>query len=172
MDVGMKWTPGRAAVALASAVAVLSPVVIVASPAASAAPHHRTLTFMASDPVGGVNDGGNPGSTSGDVRTYSLKLSTPAGAKVGRANIVMIQTYRDAGVDTALQTSVLTIPGGAITCQGLLRFSDMTDMKQRPLDKVTTIAITGGTGKYVGADGYVTFEILPNFASKWVVHLI
>ena len=70
---------------------------------------------------------------------------TKRGARIGNLNVscVFVTESENAGSKTVC-TAVASLPGGRVTAAGLI-----------PDAQKFTIAIVGGTGRYVGAKGYV-----------------
>ncbi len=130
-----------------------------------------TLVLVGSNPVFGINDNGLAGSTPGDVRTLSLTMSTPQGREVGLVHVVQTLTRHEAAHDYALDQVVLVLKGGAIVATGTDEFSDFTDPGVAPIDN-EHMAITGGTGKYLGAIGTLDFVARPDRTSKWVFRIV
>jgi Dirigent-like protein len=83
----------------------------------------------------------------GDTLVVRGPVRDRAGNRVGRAQAVFVATSGGAEVDTQL-AATFVLGGGHIVVQG-------ADVKG-PVD---TVAITGGTGRYIGANG--TLELRP-----------
>ena len=60
-------------------------------------------------------------------------------------------------------TATLSLPGGQITLQGLVRFADESE----PF----TVAVTGGTGRYREADGEMTIETVSDTEEHYTIRL-
>ena len=160
----------RQAAATAFGVALMTQVVLaLPAQAAPRAPHIITLT--GSNATLGIADLNAKGPTPGDIRTLSLDLTNAKGQPAGRVDVVQTLTRQEGDVGTALKHVVLTLPRGTITGLGQAQFTDITDAKSRPNDRTEKIAITGGTGAFVGATGTIGIDVLPDFASRWVIRL-
>ena len=129
----------------------------------------KVLTLIGSEAVIGINDNGQPGATPGDIRTLTLKLSTPAGFERGRAEVVQTLTQEIGEVGTAVKVGAIRLAEGTIEFQGTVRFLNFTDPSARPLDGTEELAITGGTGTYRGAAGEINIDVLPAFQSRWIL---
>jgi hypothetical protein len=161
-------TPRKAVLALAATLTALG---LVATPANAATSTPRVLTLIGSGATLGIADLNAPGPTPGDVRTLSLSLKNLKGQPAGRAEIVQTLNRQEGGTGTAVKVVVLNLPRGVITATGLTEFTDITDRQARPNDRTERIAITGGTGIYRRAAGHIDIEVLPDFASRWVISL-
>jgi hypothetical protein len=89
-----------------------------------------------------------PTGPSGGDRFFFREDLFRDGERVGRdaGECVIVETQGENAVANCVAT--LELPGGQITVQGLVEFSD----PQPPF----TIAVTGGTGRYRDADGELT----------------
>jgi len=143
----------------------------VAVPAAAVEKPARVITLTANGATLGIDDLNAPGSSPGDVRTLSLALTNIKGQPAGRAEIVQTLTHVDGNVGTAVKVVVLNLPRGTITGLGVTEFTDFTSPQSRPNDETERIAITGGTDAYRGASGQIDVQVLPNFASRWIISL-
>jgi hypothetical protein len=89
-------------------------------------------------------DLGNKGPSLGDQFIYGGNLFR-GGKKVGTDSVVCTAT-RIAGANTQFQCQITaSLPEGQLTAQGLL-----------PTGNLNIFAITGGTGAYRDAGGYIT----------------
>jgi hypothetical protein len=64
---------------------------------------------------------------------------------------------------TANCVATLSLPGGQITVQGLVEFTD----EEEPF----TVAVTGGTGRYDEADGEMTIETVSDTEDRFTIRL-
>ena len=106
------------------------------------------------------------GISQGDESTISSGLWNSAGQRVGRLDgagtltALLLQTHT-----ARLQfTLTATVRGGQITATGVLIGSDAT----HGFDA----AVTGGTGKYRGAEGEVHVQFLTNNSSRLTYQLV
>ena len=129
----------------------------------------RTLTVIGSDAVLGLGDVGTAGNSPGDVRTLSLALRSTKGEPVGRAEIVQTLTRQADGVGTAVKHVVLNLPKGSVIGMGTTQFTDFLSPTARPDDRTERIAIVGGTGAFVDANGTMDIVVLPEFTSRWTL---
>jgi len=129
----------------------------------------QRITLFASNPILGLNDSNEPGSSEGDIRTLSLTLSNVNGKKVGTANIVQTLVRAQVGNNVAVKSWVLDLRGGTISGQGITKFTDMMDPLDRPIEGTDFVAVVGGTGKYRGITGEADVIIRPGFKSKWII---
>lgn len=160
----------RGIVATAFAIALTTQVVqALPAHAASKAPH--IITLIGSNATLGIADLNAKGPTPGDIRTLSLDLTNAKGQPAGRTEVVQTLTRQDGDVGTAMKLVDITLPRGTITGLGVAQFSDITDPKARPNDRTETIAITGGTGAFFGAQGQIEITVLPDFVSRWKITL-
>ena len=137
--------------------------------AASRGPHVIPLTGV--NATLGISDVNAKGPTPGDLRTLSLDLRNTREQPAGRVDIVQTLTRQEGDIGTAVKQVVISLPRGTITGLGQTQFSDITDPSSRPNDRSERIAITGGTGAYVGARGTVNIVVLPDFTSRWIISL-
>ena len=144
---------------------------VVAPTAIAAEKPVRIITLTGSGATLGIDDLNIVGSTPGDVRTLSLALTNAKGQPAGRAEIVQTLTRVSGNIGTAVKVVVLNLPRGTITGLGVTDFTDFTNPQSRPNDQTEHIAITGGTDAYRGASGQIDVEVLPNFASRWIIRL-
>ncbi|MFJ8013810.1 hypothetical protein [Streptomyces sp. NPDC096339] len=102
----------------------------------------------------------------GDQVVVRSKLSDEAGNKVGETHGSCVTTR--GGTDEAEQCLVTyTLPGGQITTQGVY----FNYLDQGPFDS----AITGGTGEYKKARGWVhsvTIATTPKVVRRFTIHLV
>lgn len=131
----------------------------------------RVITLIGSGATLGIADLNAAGSSPGDIRTLSLALANTKGQPSGRVEIVQTLTHIEGTVDTAVKVVVLNLPRGTITGVGVTDFTDFTNPQSRPSDVTEHIAITGGTDAYRGAAGQIDIQVLPNFASRWIISL-
>ena len=137
--------------------------------AAPKSPH--VITVLGGNASLGIVDNGAKGPTPGDIRTLSLALTNTKGQPAGQVEVVQTLTRQVGDVGTAIKSIVITLPRGTITGLGVTQFVDITDPQARPNDKTEQIAITGGTGAFVGATGQIDITVLPGFASRWTIAL-
>ena len=129
----------------------------------------QRITLFASNPILGLNDSNEPGSSEGDIRTLSLTMLNANGKKVGTANIIQTLVRAQVGNNVAVKTWVLDLRGGTISGQGITKFTDMMDPLDRPIEGTDYVAVVGGTGKYRGISGEADVIIRPGFKSKWII---
>lgn len=123
-----------------------------AAPAASAAPRQWDLVLMQDAPtiVDSVVIDGNL-----QERTFEAVLRDGNGRKVG----MLYGSHRDfdakerPGLDVRYRTLVFEFADGQIVAEGVSKYK--TDGPFLTPGKRTTIAITGGTGAYIGVTGEV-----------------
>lgn len=137
--------------AAAATVAVAAPLAFVA-PAASAAPRAWDLVLLQDAPVlvDSVVIDGNL-----HERTFEAVLRDESGRKVG----MLYGSHRDfdakdrPGLDIRYRTLVFEFPDGQIVAEGVSKYK--TNGPFLSPGKRTVIAITGGTGAYIGVTGEV-----------------
>jgi hypothetical protein len=123
---------------------------VAASWPASAAPSARVIRLTASGGGDHNLDLGRKGFSAGDMQVTSAPVST-AGHRAGRF-IGSCQAMRVTKTsEQQLCTWVFDLRGGSIATTGTV---SSTRTGPAPFD----IAITGGTGDYTGAQGYVHVE--------------
>lgn len=144
---------------------------VVAPPASAAEKPARVITLTGSGATLGIDDANAQGPSPGDVRTLSLALTNAKNQPAGRVEIVQTLTHIEGDVGTAVKVVVLTLPRGTITGLGMTQFTNFTNPQSRPNDENEQIAITGGTGAFRGASGQIDVQVLPNFASRWLISL-
>ncbi len=100
------------------------------------------------------------GPTHGDIRVTNAPLYNATGAKrIGRLDLFCVIT--DPADEPAEKahiaecTKTFTLPGGEISSQGVEVYPKISGL---PTRDVNVNAITGGTGKYVGAEGELSLE--------------
>lgn len=134
-----------------ASVALAAPLAL-AAPAASAAPRQWDLVLLQDAPVivDSVVIDGNL-----HERTFEAVLRDGNGRKVG----MLYGSHRDfdakdrPGLDVRYRTLVFEFADGQIVAEGVSKYK--TDGPFLTPGKRTTIAITGGTGAYVGVKGEV-----------------
>ncbi|MBL1120057.1 hypothetical protein JK364_48360 [Streptomyces sp. 110] len=159
-----------AATGLAAALCC-APLAVAATPAAGPAfplpPHQRSEVFQLTARPTQTNsvDVDPPGNSQGDELIVTGDLFR-SNATVGRFDEVCTVT-RTAPMDTSdLQCQItLSLPEGQITVQGVF-----TITSAGPGD--ITLAITGGTGRYRTAHGYIHAVNTSNTETQLTVHLI
>lgn len=132
--------------------AALAAPLALAAPAASAAPRQWDLVLMQDAPtiVDSVVIDGNL-----QERTFEAVLRDGNGRKVG----MLYGSHRDfdakerPGLDVRYRTLVFEFADGQIVAEGVSKYK--TDGPFLTPGKRTTIAITGGTGAYIGVTGEV-----------------
>jgi hypothetical protein len=82
------------------------------------------------------------------------------GINGGECVIVRVQSETTA---TANCVATLSLPGGQITVQGLITFTEG--------DPPFTVAVTGGTGRYRDADGEMRIETVSAEEDRFTIHL-
>jgi hypothetical protein len=142
----------------ATAVSVVASVVILGASAVAAAQKPQTISLFEMDtafyPTGGwdANSNNPPAVGQGFVSngTYYKWAGTKRGAAVGRLQVTCTATtavtFTSAGPNGWFHCDATAfLPGGKIEVSGPLSFSAKTN----------TLPVVGGTGQYVGAQGYV-----------------
>lgn len=108
-------------------------------------------------------DLGETGEGAGDRFLFAadlLKGGEKVGDEGGECAIVQIVERVAA---TAHCIATLSLPGGQITLQGLVAFTDESE----PF----TVAVTGGTGRYREADGEMTIETVSDTEERYTIRL-
>jgi hypothetical protein len=114
-------------------------------------------------------DVGAPGPSLGDQFVFSSTLlRREGGARIGTDGGVctFVRFEQNSSTASAHCVATLSLEGGQITLQGLATFS-LTATTNPPFD----VAITGGTGAYAGAGGYVHIEEISESDSILTIHL-
>lgn len=125
---------------IAAAVAALA--ALAAAPAAAAKPRYTVLTVIEHADTNTTNDVATPGDSPGDILTYNNPVFDAADRKqVGTDLGWCIRIIAGDAWDCAWTT---LLPGGQLMVQG--PFYDT---------RGSQVAITGGTGKYAGARGFM-----------------
>jgi len=148
---------GKRLALLAALAAIV--VVSVGAVESSAAPKQQTISLLEMDTAfvgtGGWNSNGNapPSIGQGFVSdgTYFKWAGNKRGAAVGHLQVLCTATTTVTFTQTSATgwfhcDATAFLPGGRIEASGPLSFSGNTN----------TLPVVGGTGKYVGAQGYVT----------------
>ncbi len=118
------------------------------------------LTVLAKTREIKVVDLGPQGPTHGDMRVVNAPLYNESGKeKVGRLDVFCAITdpadEPSEKAHMAQCTVTYTLPGGEISSQGVEVYPKISGL---PTRDVNVNAITGGTGKYVGAEGELSLE--------------
>jgi hypothetical protein len=157
------FKPGRKAAIIGAGVALVSCATVGAAAAApNTAP--RTLTYYAFDINNGTTDPGlipvpgtNPNVFSqGDELIINDQITSTHKAKAGYpivghdSGVCTLTRIPEKYAEQTLADCVVTavLKGGALTVQGVVQFKS-----QQP--QAATLAITGGTGRFAGAEGTV-----------------
>ncbi|HEY6581308.1 MAG TPA: hypothetical protein VIZ60_09285 [Rubrobacter sp.] len=129
-----------------------------ASPETADKEHGNTLTVLTK--TGGIKvvDLGAQGPSHGDMRVFSVTLyDENAKERTGRLDLVCVVTdpadEPNEKAHMAECTYTYTLPGGEISAQGVTALPKLPKPAPRVVD-----AVSGGTGKYVGAQGEVEIE--------------
>ena len=91
----------------------------------------------------------------------------PGGDRVGVDGGECTITRVGSSEATGQCVATLSLSGGQITVQGLATFPLAEGELPPPID----VAVTGGTGDYEGAEGYLTVEELNETESNLTLHL-
>lgn len=103
--------------------------------------------------------------TVGDRYVYSTAL-TRGGRRAGRSESV--DTAIDGKIQGVLRTTVLLLPDGTVTATGATGNAPANGWKP---EKVTRLAVTGGTGAYDGATGTLTQVDIDDTHQRLTLHL-
>lgn len=137
-----------------AATALAAGAVIPLAPMAVAAPSVTTIVLTQAAPVL-VHDEGDAQSASGDITYFESKL-TKAGKAFGTLS-GLIQTHDvvsdGTNLETRLRTLVFELPKGQIVATGASTYVTGPDFVPLNAGNRVVIAITGGTGAYLGASG-------------------
>lgn len=117
-----------------------------------------TATFVTEEEI----DVGPSGFGAGDRIVLSHDLSRD-GEDVGKSAIECVFVRADAETSTANCLASFELPGGQITAQGLVTFSQAAD----PF----TVAVTGGTGRYRDVDGELHVETVSDTEERLTFRL-
>ena len=133
-----------------------------ASPESAAKEHGNTLTVLTKTREQKVVDLGPRGPSQGDMRVVNAPLYNASGKqKVGRLDLYCVVTdpadKPNEKAHMAECTYTYTLPGGEISTQGVTPLPKLPEPPPRVVD-----AVSGGTGKYVGARGEVEVETRGN----------
>ncbi|MGW5220864.1 allene oxide cyclase barrel-like domain-containing protein [Nocardia sp. NPDC004085] len=111
-----------------------------------------------------VDHAGNGRPDPGDVQISTDDLSR-GGQNVGHDSVICtIVSVSDASVEVNCQAT-LSLPEGQITGQGMVKDPG------RPGKSEYDIAITGGTGSYKAARGYIHVKVVSDASTDLTVHL-
>jgi len=115
---------------------------IAAGPAFAARPVYRTVTVIEHADTNTTNDVGAPGDSSGDILTYNNPVfdaadSKQVGTDLGWCIRIIAGDSWDCAWTTMLQGGQLMVQGPFYDTHG------------------NQVAITGGTGRYAGARGFM-----------------
>ena len=143
------------AVGAVAATALAAGAVIPLAPMAVAAPSVTTIVLTQSVPVLVHDEGSDAQSARGDVTFFESKL-TKAGKSFGTLSGV-IEAHDvvadGANLETRLRTLVFELPKGQIVATGASTYVTSPDFVPLKAGNRVVIAITGGTGAYLGASG-------------------
>jgi len=133
---------------LAAGAAILALLAVGPASATADGKGKRTLRVVATDIQEEFVDVGAPGPSMGDTLVFSEVLNV-RGREAGTSGGVCTVTEAIPPYTTlTLQcVATLSLRSGQITLQGLIEVQTMEDFSSN------TVAITGGTGKFVGAAG-------------------
>jgi hypothetical protein len=133
---------------LAAAAAILALLVVGPASAVADGKGKRTLRVVATDVQEEFVDVGAPGPSMGDTLVFSEVLRV-RGREAGMSGGVCTVTEAVPPYTTLTLHCVATLSlrGGQITLQGLIEVETMEDFSSN------VVAITGGTGRYIGASG-------------------
>ena len=138
-----------------AATALAAGAVIPLAPMAVAAPSVTTIVLTQSVPVLVHDEGSDAQSARGDVTFFESKL-TKAGKSFGTLSGV-IEAHDvvadGANLETRLRTLVFELPKGQIVATGASTYVTGPDFVPLKAGNRVVIAITGGTGAYLGASG-------------------
>ena len=142
-----------------------------ASPESAAKEHGNTLTVLTKTREAKVVDLGPRGPTQGDMRVVNAPLyDENAKERIGRFDLFCVVTdpadEPNEKAHMAECSYTYTLPGGEISAQGVSALPKLPKPAPRVVD-----AVSGGTGKYVGARGEVEVETRGNKVIS-TLHLI
>ena len=121
----------------------------------------QTIRLVARSVTDTDLDLGETGPGPGDRFVFSEDLYK-GDEKVGQDGGECTAVRSVAGIPIANCLATLSLPGGQITVQGLVDFSD-----EEPI----TVAVTGGTGRYDEADGEMTIETISDTEDRFTIRL-
>ncbi len=129
-----------------------------ASPETGDKEHGNTLTVLTKTREQKVVDLGPRGPSQGDMRVVNAPLHDEnAKKRIGRFDLFCVVTdpadEPNEKAHMAECTYTYTLPGGEISAQGVTALPKLPKPAPRVVD-----AVSGGTGKYVGARGEVEIE--------------
>jgi hypothetical protein len=155
---------GRVTAGLAATALIVPTVALAASGGADTHGHGQTFTLNAVQIVDDFLDLGATGLSPGDQAVFANSVSRN-GRAAGVAGGSCTVTTVDAGnTFTASCEATARLRGGQITTQALVTFRE-------GLQPPFTLAITGGTGRYRGADGEVEVRQITDTTENYVVRL-
>lgn len=148
---------GKRFTAVAIAVCTAVSVGLVSGSPASAAPELTRIVLVQAAPVIAHEEGQDPTSARGDVTFFEASLSR-AGKPFGSLSGT-IETHdlvlEGASREVRLRTLVFDLPRGQLVAQGVSSYATGPDFVPLDVNAPVVIAITGGTGAYLGATGEV-----------------
>ena len=106
-------------------------------------------------------DLGETGNSVGDRFVFSGDLYK-GDEKVGQDGGECTAVRSVGGIPIVNCVATLSLPGGQITVQGLVDFSN---------EGAFTVAVTGGTGRYDEADGEMTIETISDTEDRFTIRL-
>jgi hypothetical protein len=152
----------------------LTAVLLIGTASGAAAGRPRTISFLEVNTsfagIGGFNPTGNAAPGVGQGFTFTSTLykwaGTKKGAKLGHDQVVCTITSADTstGAIEAQCAATNFLPGGTIQLAGPTNFNS----------PVTNVAVVGGTGIYVGAQGAARIKNIGgenSSSSAYVIHL-
>ncbi len=118
-------------------------------------------------------DNGLPGQSVGDVRIFQFDAQTTSGDKI-TVDWIMTTTGVDQSSMGEYRMSAATFSFGSTTqeqivIQGIAQYSSANETLKSTVS--TTRAVTGGTGKYANASGWMETTHLSDGTWKHVLHL-
>ena len=143
----------------AAAIAAFTAVSVGFVPATSvsAAPKNTKIVLVQAAPVIVHDEGQDPTSAQGDATFFEASLSR-AGKPFGFLSGT-IETHdlvrEGANREVRLRTLIFELPRGQLVAQGVSSYATGPDFVPLDVDEPVVIAITGGTGAYLGATGEV-----------------
>jgi hypothetical protein len=118
-------------------------------------------------------DNGLPGQSVGDVRIFQFDAQTTSGDNI-TVDWIMTTTGVEKSSMGEYRMSAATFSFGSTTkeqivIQGIAQYSSASETLKSAVS--TTRAVTGGTGKYANASGWMETTHLTDGTSKHVLHL-
>jgi hypothetical protein len=134
---------------------------------AGAAPSGRTIDIHAATAQENFMDASPAGFSLGDVAVIHDHLTNAGGKPAGHDGVVCTVTLVTSHGAQFQCLVTAHLKGGDLTAQGLF-----TEPFRQPHHPTVLFAVTGGTGAYAGADGFVRVHEVSEEETDYTFHLL